>query len=133
MLPSLLTNTIEQFILYVHRNEAMKNVSPAFMYIIPMYLRLKGAPPTTLLTAGALTDPQLPATASNVCTTDAGLDGVDRVPPSQKNPGCARGMVTFEARSQTISIFSSRSVWPWMSSLFCKAVWLLGGDDVETQ
>ena len=53
--------------------------------------------------------------------------------PSQKNTGCAGGMVTFEARSKTISIFSSRSVSPWMSSLFCRAVWLLGGDDVETQ
>ena len=31
----------------------------------------------TLLTAGALTDPQLPATASNVFTTDVGW------PPSQ--------------------------------------------------
>ena len=33
----------------------------------------------TLLTAGALTDPQLPMTASNVCTTDARLGGVGRV------------------------------------------------------
>ena len=62
------------------------------MYIIPMYLRLKTFTKTlpqmsfhllcfaifislwgstTLLTAGALTDPQLPTTASNVCTTDA--------------------------------------------------------------
>ena len=38
----------------------------------------------TLLTAGALTDPQLPATASNVCTTDARLGGVGRVPPQTK-------------------------------------------------
>ena len=37
----------------------------------------------TLLTAGALTDPRLPATASNVCTTDAKLGGVGRVPPPQ--------------------------------------------------
>ena len=35
----------------------------------------------TLLTAGALTDPQLPATASNVCTTDERLGGVSQVPP----------------------------------------------------
>ena len=56
------------------------------MYIIPMYLRLKTFTKTlpqmsfhqlcfthsvTLLTAGALTDPQLPTTASNVCTTEA--------------------------------------------------------------
>ena len=38
----------------------------------------------TLLTAGALTDPHLPATASNVCTTDVRLGGVGRVaPPTQ--------------------------------------------------
>ena len=64
------------------------------MFIIPIYFRLNtftktlpqtmsfhlyfllflfrsGAPPLTLLTAGALTDPQLPATASNVCMTNA--------------------------------------------------------------
>ena len=33
----------------------------------------------TLLTAGALTYPQLPATASNVCTTGARVGGVGRV------------------------------------------------------
>ena len=38
---------------------------------------------------GALTDPRLPATASNVCTTDARLGGVGRVPPPNKNPGYA--------------------------------------------
>ena len=38
----------------------------------------------TLLTVGALTDPQLPATASNVCTTDARLGGVGRVPPPKQ-------------------------------------------------
>ena len=38
----------------------------------------------TLLTAEALTDPQLPTTASNVCTTDARLGGVDRVRPQTK-------------------------------------------------
>ena len=49
------------------------------MYITPMYWRLttflfrSGAPPMTLMTAGVLTDPQLLATASNVCTTDARL------------------------------------------------------------
>ena len=77
------------------------------MYIIPMYLSVttftkilrqmsfhlyfllflfrSGVPPMTLLTAGALTDPRLPATASNVCTTDATLGGVGRVatPPPQ--------------------------------------------------
>ena len=39
----------------------------------------------TLLTAGALTDPQLPATASNVCTTDARLGGAGQMPPKQKS------------------------------------------------
>ena len=75
----------------------MKHISPTFMHSIPMYLRLttftktlpqmsfhlyfllflfrSGAPPMTLLTAGALTAPRLPATASNVCTTDARLGG----------------------------------------------------------
>ena len=38
----------------------------------------------TLRTAGALTDPQLPATASNVCTTDARLGGVSRVASQTK-------------------------------------------------
>ena len=43
----------------------------------------------TMLTAGALTDPQLPATALNVCTTDARLGGVGRVPPpNQKSWLC---------------------------------------------
>ena len=40
----------------------------------------------TLLTAGALTDHQLPATSSNMCTSDARLGGVTsvgRVPPPQ--------------------------------------------------
>ena len=65
-----LTNTIEQFnlIVYVHRSEARS-----------------GAPPGTLLTAGvptALPDPHLPATASNMCTTDA-LPGA----PPPPNPG----------------------------------------------
>ena len=63
-----------------------------------------------LLTAGALTDPQLPARASNVYTTDARLGGIGRVastgwnrpggidrvasagcPPPNKNPGYAGG------------------------------------------
>ena len=85
----------------------MKHISPTFMYIIPMYLRLttftktlsqksfhlyfllflfrSGAPPMTLLTAGALTDSRLPATASNVCTSEARLGGVGRVAPQQKS------------------------------------------------
>ena len=86
----------------------MKHISPTFMCIIPMYLRRlttftktlpqisfhlyfllflfrSGAPPMTLLTAGALTDPRLPATASNVCTTDARLGGVGPVHLKQKS------------------------------------------------
>ena len=43
----------------------------------------------TLLTARALTDLRLPATASNVCRTDARLGGVGRVPPPNKNPSYA--------------------------------------------
>ena len=85
----------------------MKHISPTFMNTIPLYLRLttftktlphisfhlhfllflfcSGAPPMTLLTARALTDPRLPATDSNVLmTTDARLDGVGRVPPPQQ-------------------------------------------------
>ena len=108
MSPSELTNTIEQFIVYVHRNEAHftyiyvyhTNVSeadniyknPPPNVISPIFLQFlfrSGAPPMTLLTAGALTDPRLPATASNVCTTDARLGGVGRVAPPNKNPGYA--------------------------------------------
>ena len=102
MSPSELTNTIEQFIVYVHRNEAHftyisvyhMNVSEAdniyktlpqmsFHLYFLLFLFRSGAPPVTLLTAGALTDPRLPATASILCTTDARLDGVGRVPPPQ--------------------------------------------------
>ena len=108
--PSELKNTIEQFIVYVHRNEAhftyiyvchtnvseadniYKNpppnvISPIFLLLL--FLFRSGAPPMTLLTAGAFTDPRLPATASNVCTTDARLGGVGRVAPPNKNPGYA--------------------------------------------
>ena len=89
----------------------MKHISPTFRYTIAMYLRLttftktlpqchfkyffaiflrSGTRLITLLTAGALTDIQLPATPSNVCTTDARLGGVDRVPPPpNKNLGYA--------------------------------------------
>ena len=100
MLPPELTNTIEPFIVYVHRNEAHftyiyvyhTNVFEAdsipechFTYI---FFRC-GAPPMTLLTAGALTEPQLLATASNVCAADAWLGGVGQMPPPNKNPGYA--------------------------------------------
>ena len=76
----------------------MKHISPTFMYIIPMYLRLTTFTRTLLkcnftylyiFAAGALTGPQLPATASNVCTTDVRLGGVGRVPSPNNNPGYA--------------------------------------------
>ena len=111
MLPSELTNTIEQFIVYFHRNEAhftyiyvyhtnvfeadniYKNPPPNVIspiYIFVLFIFRSGAPPMTLLSAGALTDTQLPAAASTVCTTDAKLDGVGRVrDPPNKNPGYA--------------------------------------------
>ena len=104
MSPSELTNTIEQFIVYVHRNEAhftyiyvyhtnvseadniYKNlppnvISPIFFAI---FISLWGSTHDSAdCWTGALTDPRLPATASNVCTTDARLGGVGRVPPPQ--------------------------------------------------
>ena len=60
----------------------------------------------TLLTAGALTDPRLPATASNMCTTDARLGGVGRVPPPQKNPGYAGGTVSTLADENALRVLS---------------------------
>ena len=76
MLPSELTNAIEQFIVYVHRNEAhltyicvyhtnvfeadniYKNPPPnAISPKKNLILFRSGAPPMTLLTAGAFTDP----------------------------------------------------------------------------
>ena len=89
----------------------MKHISHTFVYIIQTFLRLTAftktlpqnvishiylcyffrtvAPPMILLTAGVLTEPQIPATASNVCANDAWLGGVGRVPPPNKNPGYA--------------------------------------------
>ena len=83
VLPSELTNTIEQFSVYVHRNEAQftymyadhTNVFEAaniyktlpqmsFHLYFLLFLFRSAAPPMTLLTAGALTDPQLPATVT---------------------------------------------------------------------
>ena len=103
MLPSELTNAIEQFIVYVHRNEAhftyicdhtnifeadniYKNPPPNV--ISPkkkFYFFRSGAPPMTQLTAGALTGPMhLPATVSNVYTTDVRQGSVGRVAPQTK-------------------------------------------------
>ena len=87
-----------------------KHISPTFMYLRlttftktlpkmsfhPYFFAIfsrSGAPPTTLLPDGALTYPQLPATVSNVCTTDARLGSVGRLPPPppNKNPGYSGG------------------------------------------
>ena len=122
MLPSELTNIIEQFIVYVHRNEAHfiyiyvyhTNVFVAditktlpqmslHLYILSYFYFALGHPPMTLLTAGALTDPQLPAIASNVCTTDARLGGVGRVLLPNKNPGYAAALsINFTLLSHSI-------------------------------
>ena len=57
-----------------------------------LFLFRSDAPPMKLLTSGALTDTQLPVTASNVYTTvtDARLGGVGQVAPN-RNPGYAGG------------------------------------------
>ena len=92
----------------------MKHISPTFMYnhtdvfevdhiyknpppnvispiVLAIFISLWGFTHDSAETAGALTDPQLPAPASNVCTTDAWLGGVARVAPPNKNPGYAGG------------------------------------------
>ena len=105
MLPSELTNTIEQFIgmkhifsyIYVYHTNVFeadniyKNPPPNVIspILVLPFLFCSGAPPMTLLTAGALTDPQRPATAPNMCPTDARLGGVGRVASPQKHPGYA--------------------------------------------
>ena len=65
----------------------LQKLSPKchFSYILLLFLFCFGVPPMTLLTGGALTDPQLPATASNMCTTDPWLSGDGRVSPKQKS------------------------------------------------
>ena len=56
----------------------------------------------TLLNDGALTDPQLPATASHLCTTDARLDDFGQLPPSSnKNPGYAGDFDGSERQSKS--------------------------------
>ena len=71
MSPTYHTNVFEAD--NVYKNPPSNVVSPIFLF-------RSSAPPTTLPTAGALRDPQLPATASNVCTTDARLGA----PPKTK-------------------------------------------------
>ena len=88
MVPPELTNTIEKFIVYA--SIGMKHISPTFyVYHTNIFeadsiykktspkchfthiclLCFRSGAPMTLLTAGALIDPQLPATASNVLTS----------------------------------------------------------------
>ena len=55
----------------------------------------------TLLNDGALTDPQLPATASHWYTTDARLGDVGRVLPPNKNPGYAGDFDGSEIQSKS--------------------------------
>ena len=74
MLPSELTNTIEQFIVYVHRNEAHVTYNSVYHTIITNVFEADNiykdplpndiSTTMTMLTAGALTDPQLPTIAS---------------------------------------------------------------------
>ena len=102
MSPSELTNIIEQFILYVHRNEAhftyiyvnhtnvseVDNIYKTFPQMsFPLNCFAIFMSLMTLLTAGALADPRLPETASNVCTTDvkAGWRRPGAPPPQQKS------------------------------------------------
>ena len=103
-----------------------------FTYIFLLFLFRSGAPPMTLLTVdcwtGVLTDPRLPATASNVCTTDARLGGVGRVaPPPNKNPGyagAARNLFTASADSRfhpplsLVFFFQSSSSPAFLTPLF---------------
>ena len=108
MLLSELTNTVDLLIVYVHRNEEhftyiyvyhtnvfeadniYKKTSPNchFTNLFAICFRF-GAPLITLLNAGVLTDLQLPATASNVCTADEGWVASAGCPPPNKNPGYA--------------------------------------------
>ena len=114
MLPSELTNPIEQVIVKVHRNEAhftyiyvfqadnvYKNPPPKcnFTFIFLLFLLRSWAPPMTLPTAGALTNPQLPATASNLCMTDARLGGVGQVPPILATPVTEGTLAAWRAQS----------------------------------
>ena len=108
----------------------MKHISPTFMYIIPMCLRLttftKKPPPNvispyifwlflfrsgTLLTAGALTGHRLPATASNVCTTEARLGGVGRVAPPPQTKILATPVIAGYPASLG-PLFDASSFWP---------------------
>ena len=134
MSPSELTNTIAQCFVYVHRNEAHftyiyvyhTNVSEAdniykdpppnvISRIFFVFLFRSGAPPITLLTAGALTDPRLPATASNVCTTDARLGGVGRMPPQTWLRRC-RPCIIWNSRTSLLSVRRCSNVRHWRSS-----------------
>ena len=97
----------------IYKNLPPNVISPIFLLL---FLFRSGAPPMTLLTAGALTDRQLPATASNVCTTDTRLGGARRVPPPNKNPGYADGTMvlvhanTLPCQLVDLNMVPSRSI-----------------------
>ena len=87
----------------------MNHISPTFMYIIPMYLRLStlcktlpqmsfhlysllflfrsGAPPMTLLAEGALTDPSCPRQVQTCVRMWQGRWRRQGAPPSKQKPG----------------------------------------------
>ena len=121
MLPPELTNSIEQFIVYVHRNEAYFTYIYVYI-IIPMFLRLTACTNTlpqmsfcllfffALLTAGVLIEPQLPATTSNMWATDVSLGGVGRVPPPKQKAWLCRCIALRQqyATTRTCSGFLDR-------------------------
>ena len=98
-----MTNTIEQFIVYVHRNEAhftyiyvyhtndnvfeadsiyiLLNLPPNVISHIFFTQRVDPWHDSVDCYSAQIPDPPLPATASNVCATDAWLGGVGQVPP----------------------------------------------------
>ena len=70
--------------MYLRLTTFTKTLPQMSFHLIVCFFFRSGAPLITLPTAGVLTDLQLPATASNVCTTDARLGGIGRVPPPNK-------------------------------------------------
>ena len=73
------------------------------------------APHMILLTAGALTDPQLPARASNVYTTDARLGGICRVASAGWNRQGGIGRVPPpQQKSWLRRCLQCASCWPMM-------------------
>ena len=101
MLPSELKNTIEQFMLYVHRNETHLTYIDVYQSNVFEADNIYKNPPPNVISPifcllflislwGSIHDSaecwsahRSPAAASNVCTTDARLGGVGRVPPPE--------------------------------------------------